>query len=245
MLWVSSSLLEAYSPASNSCSLTAFRQRGSVFPSRALEIRSRWVRRVAATTPPLVQFTGPSEYCRPAGIALSGWRRLHGLGPCGRASEAFPRPDGRASILRRSPYPPVDLVLLQSMARTEPSLAGLALLGFVAPTAHEVAGSDPHRGCLPRLCCVSRLSRPPDALFLPRPFRLCFAPVTLVGFPLQRIPLPRRRFASRRPCPSRRPSRATGDPAGAFDRWSCNSPRRSRERRGIVCRQSNISSSGG
>jgi hypothetical protein len=106
--------------------------------------------------------------------------------------------------LHRSPNPPVDSALLQSVTRQEPPLARLALLGFVIPTAHEVTGSDLHRACLTRLCCVFGLLPPRDALFLPEPVRLCFAPITLLGFPLQRIPPPKHRSAFRPHCPSRR-----------------------------------------
>jgi hypothetical protein len=42
-------------------------------------------------------------------------------------------------------------------------------MGFVGPSTLEAMGSDPHRVCLTRLCCVFRLSQPPDALFLPEP----------------------------------------------------------------------------
>jgi hypothetical protein len=106
--------------------------------------------------------------------------------------------------LNRSPNPPVDSALLQSVTRREPPLSRLALLGFVVPTAHEVAGSDLHRACLSRLCCVFGLPRPLDALFLPEPVRLSFAPIALLGFPLQRIPPPKHRSAFRHPRPSRR-----------------------------------------
>jgi hypothetical protein len=76
----------------------------------------------------------------------------------------------------------MDFALLQGMTRTGPPLARPPLMGFSAPPAFEATGSDLHRVCLTRLCCASRFSQPPGALFLPRPFRLCFAPVTLMGF---------------------------------------------------------------
>jgi hypothetical protein len=53
-----------------------------------------------------------------------------------------------------------------------------------------------------RLRCVFRFSQPLDAFFLPRPPRLCFIPMTLLGFSLQRIPLPLAGMTSRSPCPS-------------------------------------------
>lgn len=55
---------------------------------------------------------------------------------------------------------------------------------------------------LTRLRCVFRLSQPPDAFFHPKPFQPSFMLVTLMGFPLQRFPLPRAGCASRRPFPS-------------------------------------------
>jgi hypothetical protein len=133
-----------------------------------------------------------------------GWRPLHGLGPCGLACEVFPKVGRMGLGFTRSPNPPLHSALLQSLTRWEPPLARLALLGFSIPTAYEVAGSDLHRACLTRLCCVFGLSQPLDALFLPEPFRLCFAPITLLGFPLQRIPPPKHRSAFRPCSPSRR-----------------------------------------
>jgi hypothetical protein len=53
---------------------------------------------------------------------------------------------------------------------------------FLAPLTLEATGSDPHRACLTRLCSACRLSQPLDALLLPKPVRLCFAPVTPLGF---------------------------------------------------------------
>jgi len=40
-----------------------------------------------------------------------------------------------------------------------------------------------------RLCSAFGFSQPLDALLLPKPVRLCFTPVTLMGFALQRLPL--------------------------------------------------------
>jgi hypothetical protein len=54
---------------------------------------------------------------------------------------------------------------------------------FCDPPAYEATGSDQHRVCLARLCCTCRLSQPLGALFRPKPFRPCFMPVTLLGFP--------------------------------------------------------------
>jgi hypothetical protein len=60
-------------------------------------------------------------------------------------------------------------------------------VGFAAPTAYKKTGSDQHRAYLTRLCNAFGLSQPLDALLLPNPFRLCFTPVTLMGFALQRL----------------------------------------------------------
>jgi hypothetical protein len=74
-------------------------------------------------------------------------------------------------------HPLMDFALLQSMTRAGPSVLAnpsrrdaapdTTLLGFLAPTAHEVTGSDLHRVCLTRLCSAFRLSRPLDALLPP------------------------------------------------------------------------------
>lgn len=62
-------------------------------------------------------------------------------------------------------------------------------MGSVAPTAHEVTGSDQHRAFHARLRNAFGFSQPLDVLLLPKPLRLCFTPVTLMGFALQRLPL--------------------------------------------------------
>jgi hypothetical protein len=82
----------------------------------------------------------------------------------------------------------MDFVLLQGMTRTGPPLARLPLVGFVAPTAHEVSDSDLRRAHQTRLCGAFVLSQHLDAFLRPQPFRLCFTPVTLMGFALQRLP---------------------------------------------------------
>jgi len=105
----------------------------------------------------------------------------------------------------------VDFALLQSLTRAGPPTSreaeatrhrGLTLLRFLAPTAHEVAGSDLRRACLTRLCCVFRLPRPLDAFFPPSPCRSCFVPAALVGFALQRVSLPIAGMPLGTPCPS-------------------------------------------
>jgi hypothetical protein len=67
---------------------------------------------------------------------------------------------------------------------TKLALVGMNSLspGVCRPSDVLVAGSDLHRTCLVRLCCAFRFSQPPDALIPPAPFRLCFMPVTSMGF---------------------------------------------------------------
>jgi len=84
---------------------------------------------------------------------------------------------------------------------TSRTCAGHTLLRFLAPTAHQVTGSDLRRDYQSRLCCAFRLSQPPDASLLPRPCRFCFAPAALMGFALQRFSLPNCRDASQHPMP--------------------------------------------
>jgi len=111
----------------------------------------------------------------------------------------------------------VDFALLQSLTRAGPSVlarrsiggepdvtarcCGPTLLGFLAPTAHQVSGSDLRRVYLARLCSAFGLSQPLDALLPPRPCRFCFTPAALLGFALQRVSLPNCRDASRHPLP--------------------------------------------
>jgi len=63
-------------------------------------------------------------------------------------------------------------------------------LGFPNPSTLPETGSDLHRAWRTRLCCVFRLSQPPDAFFRPQPLRPCFMPVTPLGFRLQRLSPP-------------------------------------------------------
>jgi hypothetical protein len=74
-------------------------------------------------------------------------------------------------------------------------------MGFCGSTTLADRSSDLHRGCLSRLCCAFRFSRPLDALIPPLPFRPCFMPVAPLSFRLQRVPPPDSRNASRRRLP--------------------------------------------
>jgi hypothetical protein len=103
-----------------------------------------------------------------------------------RGLPACPRQAGT----RRSCLDPLmDFVLLQGMTRTGPPLARPPLMGSVAPTAHQVTGSDQHRAYHTRLCHAFGFSQPLDVLLLPKPLRPCFMPVALMGFALQRLSL--------------------------------------------------------
>jgi len=55
-------------------------------------------------------------------------------------------------------------------------------LGLVAPSMPSVNCSDLHRGYLPRLCCVFRLSQPLDALIPLFTFQPYFMPKAPLGF---------------------------------------------------------------
>jgi hypothetical protein len=90
--------------------------------------------------------------------------------------------------------PPHPLVDLGSASEYDPRRTvaeATSPLRFLSPLTLQATGSDPHQVCLAWLCCTYRLSQPHGALFLPKPFRLCFTPVTPVGFDLQRFSLPR------------------------------------------------------
>jgi hypothetical protein len=54
--------------------------------------------------------------------------------------------------------------------------------GLCLPLDDVSAGSDLHRGYLPRLCCTLRVSHPLDALIPPVTFRPCCMPVPSTGF---------------------------------------------------------------
>jgi hypothetical protein len=120
----------------------------------------------------------------------------HGLGrtnPTGLrgVQRADRRLEVNQSALLSCPCPRVQSVTRATHARTldrrSGSGNGQSSQGFGGPTTYEESSSDLHRGCLPRLCGVSRLSQPPDALFRRNPFRPCFVPVTSMGFRLQRF----------------------------------------------------------
>lgn len=145
-----------------------------------------------------MQFTGPSEYCPRAGYRPIGCRFLPGLGP--HQADLRGRPPVRES--RREGWSSTRILSWtwlcsrvlpgrnRQRSQTDwPLLVWLTLLGFPAPSAYRGLGKRLDRACLTRLCSVFRLLPPPDALLLPKPARLCFTPVTLLGFTLQRFPL--------------------------------------------------------
>jgi hypothetical protein len=91
------------------------------------------------------------------------------------------------------------------------ALARLSRAWF--PTALEVTGSDIPRVCRARLRCVSRVSHPPDALFLPKPSH----PISGGGapgiLPYEGFPFHGMDYASRPPFPPGVGSNEPGDPS--------------------------------
>jgi hypothetical protein len=97
-----------------------------------------------------MQFTRPSEYCRGGGIVAWVDDPSLAFTPLGVGVRGLPDRPGLAQTDKFVPDPLVDFALLQSMTRAGPPTSrvteatrhrGLTLLGFCAPTAHEVAGS--------------------------------------------------------------------------------------------------------
>jgi hypothetical protein len=76
-----------------------------------------------------------------------------------------------------------------------------AVLSFLSPSALEESESHPMAGLPDPPRCAHRFSQPLDALLPPRPARVCFTPITLMGFPLFRgfPPLEAARLSARRP----------------------------------------------
>jgi len=128
------------------------------------------------------------------------WSTLHGLGLAN-----WPPRLSRLSADRvhaAPSRPSLDLGSAPEYDPRGPLPKQLPLLRFVPPTTLEARGSDQHRACLTRLCDAYRLLPPPGVSFLPRPSRLCFTPVTPLGFPLQRFaPLARPVRTLERPAP--------------------------------------------
>jgi hypothetical protein len=56
-------------------------------------------------------------------------------------------------------------------------------MGFRAPAAYEATESDLHRVYLARLCCVFRLSQPPDAFIPSVTLTALFHAVDALGVP--------------------------------------------------------------
>jgi hypothetical protein len=172
----------------------------SLFPLQSPETGSSCGRHVTVTVASSLAVYVFFRVLPKCGIALLVRRSPHGL--ClsrGRPSGYF-RALRPAATVRLPPDPLVNFALLQSLTRVGLSVMtrraeryvfdGLHSPGVFAPTAHEVAGSDQHRDCLSRLCCVFRLSQPLDASFPPKPCQPCFMLAALMGFSLQRVSLP-------------------------------------------------------
>jgi hypothetical protein len=162
--------------------------------------------------PPLVRLTCLSESIeKPVGP--------HGFGPPSVAlvlrTGLRGVPDDPLDQVHKAPSrPPVDLGSAPEYDPRGPLPKQLPLVRFLSPTTLEARGSDLHRACLTRLCDAFRLLPPPGVSFLPRPSRLCFTPVTPLGFPLQRFaPLARPVRSLDRPAPPdvTRPSNAAGE----------------------------------
>jgi hypothetical protein len=96
------------------------------------------------------------------------------------------REKSRAPLLSFHSSSECDRINLRCSSRHSAPLQGLA------PYSACRIGKRPLPGFpVPGSRCASRVSHPLDASFLPKPLRLCFTPVTLLGFTLRRIPLPR------------------------------------------------------
>jgi hypothetical protein len=171
---------------------------------------------------PLLQFTRPSESLSGRGIVSSVRRSPLGLRRDGVTLGVFPRPPARpiekkvaplswTSLCSRVPSragpPEHPVATLPNESGPCDELSGHSP-GVCRPYSVSSAGSDLRRGCLPRLCSAFGLPRTLDALLRPTPCRPCFMPTTLMGFPLQRFPLPVAHATSRSRFPSRR-SRAS------------------------------------
>jgi hypothetical protein len=161
---------------------------------------------------PLVQFTHPSESLGGRGIVVSVQRSPLGLRRDDGTLGVFPRPPANSRLattlrpsrgLRSAPgcfpnrtadlarsYPPGSRRTLEARSLGHSR-------GVSRPYSASNAGSDLHRDCLARLCNAYGLSQTLDALLRPAPCRPCFMPTTLMGFPLQRFPLPVDRAISR------------------------------------------------
>jgi hypothetical protein len=168
---------------------------------------------------PLVQFTHPSESLGGRGIVVSVQRSPLGLRRDDGTLGVFPRPPANSRLattlrpsrgLRSAPgcfpnrtadlarsYPPGSRRTLEARSLGHSR-------GVSRPYSASNAGSDLHRDCLARLCNAYGLSQTLDALLRPASCQPCFMPTTLMGFPLQRVPFPTARSASRPRCPSRR-----------------------------------------
>jgi hypothetical protein len=90
------------------------------------------------------------------------------LPPLGRgAFKVFPCSLVGQRLVGHRPDPLMDFSPASGSTCAGPPYPGPPLVGFCAPTAYEVRGSDRHRACLTRLRCASRLSQPPDAFIPP------------------------------------------------------------------------------
>jgi hypothetical protein len=133
---------------------------------------------------------------------------LHGSfdGPASTSSSSLHR-----SLAPCSRVQSVTLTLLFALAcfltlPLGPRLARIVLpfLGFFVPSTFALVGSDLHRLCLRRLCCVFRFSQPLDALFRLSTFGLVSCRNALGLSPPESSPGPQRQTPLDVRCPLRR-----------------------------------------
>lgn len=173
---------------------------------RELDVDHRWARpssRAVGLSSGVYRKVGRTSWVRSTlhGLGLANWPPRYSRRSADRVHKAPSRP-------------PVDLGSAPECDPRGPLPKQLPLVRFGSPTTLEARGSDLHRACLTRLCDASRLLPPLGVLLLPRPSRLCFTPVTPLGFPLQRFSPPARPARSLdRPAPLdvTRPNNAAGE----------------------------------
>lgn len=140
-------------------------------PGRARDLSPGHPRRTVS-----VRLQRPGAVRRePAGSPVAPWSSRSARTLSCRPGLAFGVFPNEPALRRGTRPPPGSSHGLRVASEFDPRRTAsqrLALMGFASPSAHAVTGSDLHRACLTRLRCVSRLSQPPDAFFLPRPSSL-------------------------------------------------------------------------
>jgi len=197
-------------------------------PSEFQDQLERWAPRRRSASLPLLQFTHPSEYVSGRGIVVLVRRSPLDLRRNDGALGVFPHPPAKR-ILQCANASLVDFVLLQGAfpsrtaevaLRYSPGLhRALASSSFshshgvLSPSAHKTWAATYAGVTSPDCAAPSAFFRPltpcsarePSVLRRPAlSCRPCFMPTTLLGFPLQRLPLPVARSVFRPRSPSRR-----------------------------------------